>query len=547
MFGPDPAKRWRRSLGGLGRLLPLLALALGSCANSPTGGRLGSGALEGEASGPGQRWRYTVAVDEALTELELGLCIEGPQPKQLSAEPGAMAFLRSARVRGGPELAREGGSLVVETLGETGCVDLVIDLDGLADSSARDMLRRGNGVMAAPLSWLWHPAKVPAGVDAQARFELPEGIHVAVPWPVADPADGPEGARVLSDSAFRWDAWAAFTHSEPLRFRAADCAFEVAVLGDSRDGLAGDFTALDEADLQDWITVAAETSATLYGRFPREHVAVVALPWAAWGDAPVYFGMARRGGGASAMLMVNVDAEPGRLVGEWVAVHEFLHFTMPLIGDSWMSEGFVTYYTEILRARLGVMGSPEHWDRPEEQTRRALNNIASGFHRARRSSRTLQDSSDNMRRHGGYTRVYWGGAAVAYDLDMQLREASGGRHSLDELMRGQTRLIPEERHMRAQALFEGFEDQVQGWYAAGELDREISPLEIMAAHVDARSIPARLRELEGLAVQVDGKEVHLEASPGDEVAIRDNLFANGGFVRTRPKEKPGPQLTEKSE
>ncbi|EDM75604.1 hypothetical protein PPSIR1_00135 [Plesiocystis pacifica SIR-1] len=504
-------------------------------------------ALEGEASGPGQRWRYTVAVDEALTELELGLCIDGPRPKRLAAEPGSMPFLRSARVRGGPELARERGGLVVETLGEAGCVDLVIDLEGLTNSSARDKLRRGNGVMAAPRSWLWHPAKVPAGVDATVEFELPEGIHAAAPWPAIDPAEGPEGARVLSGSAFRWDAWVAFTRSEPLRFRAADCAFEVAVLGDSRDGLAGDFATLDESDLQDWITVAAETSATLYGRFPRDHVAVVALPWSAWGDSPVYFGMARRGGGASAMLMVNVEAEAERLVGEWVAVHEFLHFGMPLIGDPWMSEGFVTYYTEILRARLGVMGSPEHWDQPEEQARRALKNIASGFRSARRSSRTLLESSDNMRRYGGYNRVYWGGAAVAYDLDMQLREASGGRHSLDELMRAQVRLVPEERHTRASALFEGFEGQVQGWHAAGELDREISPLEIMAAHERARSIPARLRELEGLAVRVDGKEVHLDSSPLVEVTTRDNLFANGGFVRTRPKENLGPQLTQKSE
>ncbi|MCA9681881.1 MAG: hypothetical protein KC457_06775, partial [Myxococcales bacterium] len=319
-----------------------------------------AGEVAEEASGPAARWRYTIAVDEALEHLDLGLCIVGPQPQRLVATEGALAYVEAARVRGGPELVREDGGLRVDDLGEQGCVDLRIDLGAAVADGGRDVVARSGSLMISPRSWLWHPARIPQDLDAQARFELPAGLHATVPWPEVDAgADGGEQTdwRRLSSSAFRWDAWASFGRSPPLHFVAAECPFEVAVLGGT------EAVALDEAALQRWITVAAETSATLYGRFPRERVTVVVVPASGWRDDPVLFGMARRGGGASAMLMLDTDASAEALVGEWVAAHEFLHLTMPYIADPWMSEGFVTYYTQILRARRGVLG----WGGASEQ------------------------------------------------------------------------------------------------------------------------------------------------------------------------------------
>ena len=56
------------------------------------------------------------------------------------------------------------------------------------------------------------------------------------------------------------------------------------------------------------------------------------------------------------MLILDARAEDQQLPGEWVSTHEFLHFGMPLIAEPWMAEGFVTYYTTVLRARQGVLG-----------------------------------------------------------------------------------------------------------------------------------------------------------------------------------------------
>lgn len=460
-------------------------------------------------------WRYTIAVDEAVETMTLGLCIEGPPPRRLSANDGAIRHVREARVRGGPKLERDGQTFLVRDLGDSGCLDLRIDLDAAIASGGRDSVRRGDTAMVPPGKWLWHPSEVPDALDAQARFELPEGMHATVPWGELD-----GGWRRLEHSAFRWGAWVLFGHYTPMTFDAAGTTFEVAIAD-------REFTA-SRAGVEAWIRVAGETSAELHGTFPRERVSVVVLPSSGWSSAPVLFGMARRGGGASAMLMLNQDAEDDELIGEWVAAHEFLHFTMPLVADPWMAEGFVTYYTQVLRARRGVLA---YGDEPapgeaftDFQAREAIAKLATGFRRTRGTTTKLGYASDNMRRLGGYGRVYWGGAALAFDLDRQLRQASGGRRSLDDLMIAMVELIALDRRWQAEDLFAHFDRQVAGWYAAGELSVEISPTAIMRSHLDAKSAPRDITDLDGLAARLVDGEPELQDRPEAAVSLRNGLF-----------------------
>ncbi len=460
-----------------------------------------------QASGSLARWSYTIALDEELERMQLGLCIEGPRPVRLEAGREAIGFVRKARVRGGPELARDGRNLVVETLGEHGCVDLEIDLDRAAAAAGRDTGRIGDALMLAPDNWLWYPARVPDQLEARARFELPEGLAATVPWPKID-GDDPQGWRSLDHTSFGWNAWIAFGRYEPIEFVAAQCEFEIAVLdGDLRASRAG---------LEAWIRAAAEAEAQLYGRFPRDRVAVVVLPIPAWGDRPVLFGMARRGGGGSVMLMIDDAAEDDALPGEWVALHELLHLGMPLVAEPWMSEGFVTYYTEIVRARAGLFDEGS-------QARAALQKLANGFEN-RSGPRTLAATSATMRQFGSYRRVYWGGAAIAFDLDLQLRRASGGRRSLDDLMLLIAPLAPEHRRFAADDLLARMDEEVARWSAAGELDREISPSQIAARHLESRVTPVEVQQLRGIAVTEDDGQIRLLADPIDEVALRNGLF-----------------------
>ncbi|WP_106389888.1 hypothetical protein [Enhygromyxa salina] len=461
-----------------------------------------------EASGPSPRWSYEIAVDDALEHMQLALCIEGPRPIYLQAPRGAMSFVDSARVRGGDALERDGSGFVVETLGEHGCLDLEIDLAAAARASGRDSARRGDSIMVAPDRWLWCPGLVPDEVEARARFDLPEGVTATVPWPHLE-----DGWRRLDHTSFGWNAWIAFGHYQPIEFTVGECEFEVAVLDGER--------AATDAGIERWLRVAAESSVELYGRFPRDRVSLVVIPTSGWRDSAVMFGMARRGGGGSAMLLLNEDARDDELPGEWVASHELLHLGMPLIDDPWMSEGFVTYYTQILRARQGVLAASANRD---EQARAALLALREGFRRARGGTRTLAKASDNMRRSGGYTRVYWGGAAVAFDLDRSIRAATEGRRSLDDLMILLAELAPVHRHWQAEDLIARMEAEVERWREAGELRVEISPSKIVERHLRAKSLPADIADLDGLAVDIKGSSLRLLANPNDEVRVRASLF-----------------------
>ena len=146
------------------------------------------------------------------------------------------------------------------------------------------------------------------------------------------------------------------------------------------------------------------------------------------GSSPVAFGLTGRGGGASVVLLISSDATDEEFIGEWVAIHEFLHLSMPFIRseDVWLSEGFVTYYTSVLRTRAGFRDEQAGWE-----------SIVAGLTRARGSvsDLTLREAAVQMNQRLAYDRVYWGGAAVALLSDVTLRQASGGRRSLDDAMR----------------------------------------------------------------------------------------------------------------
>lgn len=460
-----------------------------------------------EASGPAARWSYEIRVDEQLERMQLGLCIEGQLPRRLTAGREAIGFVIDARVRGGPELKREDRSLAITTLGEHGCVDIEIDLER-ASAAGRDSFSVGGrysaALMLAPDRWLWYPALIPDRLEAQARFELPDGLAATVPWPRIDD-DDPADWRRLDPTSFGWNAWIAIGHHQRLEFEAAECEFEVAILD-------GDRRATD-AGIEAWLRTAAETVAQLYGRFPRDRVSIVVVPSSSWGDTPVLFGMARRGGGGSVMLLLNDSAGDSALPGEWVAVHELLHLGMPLVAEPWMSEGFVTYYTHVLRARHGLLDTD------------AVLEILHGGFADRPSTRSLQSASETMRQLGNYRRVYWGGAALAFDLDVQIRSASDSRRSLDDLMLAIWPLAPERTRFAAADLLARMDEELIRWREAGELDREISASAIAGLHLRAKAPPDHVQQLRGIAVDVESSRMRLLADPIDEVQVRTELFA----------------------
>ena len=189
---------------------------------------------------------------------------------------------------------------------------------------------------------------------------------------------------------------------------------------------------LDErkaAQIIEWIEATADDVKLVYGRFPNPKARIIVIPTTenSWGsDSAVIFGRVTRRRGETVELFVNPDRPIEEFYADWTATHEFSHLMLPLLKQRyrWISEGFASYYQNVLMARAG------HYT-PEIAWRR----LSEGFERGRESR---PDLSPNEAATGGiaYARmkVYWSGAAIALLADMELRQRSGGSESLDTVL-----------------------------------------------------------------------------------------------------------------
>lgn len=382
-------------------------LALGGCAHARSRGQ--DGAL---------RWNYRVEVPAALDRLRVAVCFPDRPPRRLKIDEDdadAIAAVSELSADGGSaRLDPEAAAIVLSPLPAGACVRYSVAVEPLmASSGSRLQARVGEVVSVDPRLVLWRPATLYYEAEVALELALAPEIAASVPWPATG-----AGRYQLPVTALMWASQAVFGALATQTVEAAGATFSVAIVDQPRK--------VSEAGVARWLTTAAETVASLYGRFPSERMQVVVLPFPG-GGGPVYFGMALRGGGPSVQLLVSSEAPDHAFPGEWVAIHEFLHHGMPFVQqtDAWLSEGFVTYYTEILPTRRGFRSEQSGWQA-----------LLDGFARGRKdgTGQALARESEAMHDTHSYQRVYWSGAALALLADVALRERSGER-SLDAAMR----------------------------------------------------------------------------------------------------------------
>ena len=195
-------------------------------------------------------------------------------------------------------------------------------------------------------------------------------------------------------------------------------------------------------DLIDWIDHVADQVSMPYGRFPIAAPRVIIIPtkkspWS--GDSPVPFGRVTRRGGETIELYVDVDRPIADMYADWTATHEFSHLLLPRINwrQKWISEGFASYYQNVLMARAGQY--------TQEQ---AIRKLSEGFDRGRgsRPELSINQAAEEGVREARY-KIYWSGAAIALLADLRLRGRSGGKESLDTVLgRFQECCLPSKKY-----------------------------------------------------------------------------------------------------
>lgn len=458
-----------------------------------------SGVTSPEASAAQRAWHYTATLSPDRARIDVRLCFEGPPGDRLvSSNNRAADYIEKVR-HGEHRIARTGRSFSLEDVGAGECIDYAVDLLGMsrAEGFSRHVRTEGDSILLRQSMWLWHPRGLPEDIDVTMTLNLPEGMHASVPWTAMAGEDrNARSCRYQLDSTvFWWIGYNAFGDLGIQRFDTAGTNVEVATLDVPMHATA--------SGLKRWATDAVSASAQLYEGYPREHLQILVLPVEGSGSGSVYFGMAGRGGGSGVYILMDADAEDDELVGGWTTTHELLHHGMPFINDAWMAEGWVSYYTELQRTRIGHRSEREGWQKLYE-----------AFERGQRTRRdgTLQEVSDAMHENFGYQRVYWGGAAIAFALDVAIRQDSGGERSLDDAMRFLRSCCGEARHKwDASDLLA----KLDAWYGKPLFTSTVAPI------LSAQGFPDIRATYSALGMETAGGRVVLDDAHPMATARRD--------------------------
>lgn len=195
--------------------------------------------------------------------------------------------------------------------------------------------------------------------------------------------------------------------------------FRVAVPGGEIVVTVGpDASPVPRLALVGWIESAARAIGAVFGRFP---VPEARLDLRTGGRGRIH-------GGRTDDLVPHVAialgraTEAGDLSSDWVLTHEFVHLATPTVSkrQAWFMEGAATYVEPIARARIGLLSGDELWSGLLEGLPKGLPGAGDG-------------GLDVTHTWG---RTYWGGALFFLLADVEIRERSGNRRSLDDALRG---------------------------------------------------------------------------------------------------------------
>lgn len=313
-------------------------------------------------------------------------------------------------------------------------------------------------MVSAPGQWLWLPS-LDQGHSVRIELVLPPGAVASVPWRRVEP-----GVHVLDASPRSSTAVAVFGAFTRRDLPLAGGSLRVALVDAPQLNL-------DEGKILRWLESAADDVVGVSGRLPNPGPQVIVQPLEG-GRSPVPFGYVIRDGGEAVRFYVDPRRPLADYLGDWTATHEFSHLLLPYVRSEqkWISEGFASYYQNVLLARRGAYTESEAWRRLQRSFARAGQV---------RNPPTLNGVTERpfweMR-----MLIYWSGAAIALMADTRLRDLSDGRESLDTVLgRLQDCCLPATQAWDGERLFR-------------KLD-SLSPhpvfMDLYRSHADARGMP----------------------------------------------------------
>ena len=366
---------------------------------------------------PAHAQEYRVRFDHSVKALYVRACFgPGAGFSLRAADSGAAEYLLFAKYGNDSRVRVSRKRMFVPRADHHRCIRYGVDMQKAGkDPSLHTAYPLHEAWLSWSGIWLWRPRDSIKG--APIRFYHQEGFAVSAPWPLV--------SRDTTMTEFRFDStpsdWTdlvAFGRFEPRLISVPGGRLRLSIL-------PGEPTA-DLHALEEWMLSVGDAVSSIFGRLPVQSPQVLVVPINR-GDGPVPWGQVRRGGGASVHLFVNQTLDLDTFISDWTASHEFSHLFHPYLGSNgrWLAEGIASYYQNISRARVGQLTQLAAWQK-----------LHAGFGRGSKASgrQTLRQANRRMREQGGYMRVYWTGAAIAMLADVELRQQTQGRVSLDTVL-----------------------------------------------------------------------------------------------------------------
>lgn len=330
---------------------------------------------------------------------------------ELSADDEAARFMRAVQFAQGSAWApatQRGTAWVVPCA--AGCrVRYHFALQEAADAlhDADTAIASGKVLLAPPSTWLLHPGSAPKNAQFELHVEPGPDAHFVTAF---QPAPGGRAntyrgaASVLDDASF-----SAFGALHVAEVPAGD---STVLLGVAPEGMR-----LTDAQAQAWVAASAGAVAHYYqGHLPARHTLVLLIK----GSGDNTRGETLGGGGPAVLVRASDLVNPNTTRDDWVVTHELLHANFPDVGreHAWLSEGLATYLEPVARARVGLVSDTKFW-------RDLIDGLPQG----------LPEAGDQGLEHTRtWGRTYWGGALFCLMVDITLREKTGNRHSLDDVL-----------------------------------------------------------------------------------------------------------------
>jgi hypothetical protein len=338
--------------------------------------------------------------------LDVTATFRSPLGASLEIEPGAEKFLEGLGVRQGDVyVPSKWGEPRIVPMCARGCD---IHYRFRLSDAARELadvdlaMAAGGALFAPPSTWLVHPVSLPENGRYRFHVTVPPGVRFATG--VRRAAGGDYNTFEASTDSFEESSFAGFG------------SFRGRLIHDEEvDVVIAPGLRLPDEAVMAWATRQVMAVSGYFGvDLARPSLSLFVLP----GSSEVMRGKTLGGGGASVFLRVGTSVTAETLKDDWVLCHELIHAALPSPErrEAWFSEGLATYLEPVIRAKSGMISEEKFWGDLVEGLPQGL--PAAG--------------DEGLENNEAWGRIYWGGALYFLLVDIAIREASSGAHSLQD-------------------------------------------------------------------------------------------------------------------